>query len=715
MADLSEESLQKFTDALEKFSERFGFATDDLKKSTKSTNKTFAKGNQQLDTLIKRFSKLDDGVLKSSDANRRQSASLRELRKTTDEFSEELGLGGAELVEEIKKLQTKVASVQIGYTLGKALGDTAASLYAFSKDITSGLLGNLTSNASGFKIAADIMSTGVTLAAAEGNTLGNTLKDVGSSIMGFGKRGMVAGLALQGLGEVTKFVAGELSALAKAGIQLLAQEADKLVAAFNQSAASGALFATGMDGFTNAAANAYLTVDQFSNVVKNNADIITKSGLGMAEGAKRIGGALHSGGDSMRISLLKLGYSFEEQAGLVAETMKDMTQNNGPLRASNAEVARQTQLYADNLRTITAITGEDAKKKMDKAREDAAQLRFQQKLAEKTPEQQAAVLRAMGNMNEIQRKNFIDMVDFGTIVNQQGALAQAASQGMSNLVGDTYKAFQTNTLDEFRARELNAQYNSQIQKDMISGSLAVGIATAGAAGSADAAGQAAKGFGALLEEIRPATAEAIKSAEANVQLAKNAQGLSQTVADVATQTQTLKLLVQRDVIDSLGQFSKVVLETVKGVRQMLEEAGVGKGGGNNTSFMDRHGRTMLDIGAGALGAGLEGTVGLLGAGPVGAAAGAVSGATTGTMIGDWLADKLNLPKKADGGVTSGPSIAGEDGPEAVIPLKNGNVPVSIDFSMLTNAMRDQTKYLERVADAVEDSIGIQEKILKAAY
>ena len=45
---------------------------------------------------------------------------------------------------------------------------------------------------------------------------------------------------------------------------------------------------------------------------------------------------------------------------------------------------------------------------------------------------------------------------------------------------------------------------------------------------------------------------------------------------------------------------------------------------------------------------------------------------------------LNLQNNmmGDGGITQGPSIAGEAGPEAVIPLKNGTVPVKIDLRNL---------------------------------
>jgi hypothetical protein len=48
---------------------------------------------------------------------------------------------------------------------------------------------------------------------------------------------------------------------------------------------------------------------------------------------------------------------------------------------------------------------------------------------------------------------------------------------------------------------------------------------------------------------------------------------------------------------------------------------------------------------------------------------------------DLAAIYNKLPRMAEGGITSGPTIAGEGtGPEAVIPLKNGAVPVSLNMN-----------------------------------
>jgi hypothetical protein len=75
----------------------------------------------------------------------------------------------------------------------------------------------------------------------------------------------------------------------------------------------------------------------------------------------------------------------------------------------------------------------------------------------------------------------------------------------------------------------------------------------------------------------------------------------------------------------------------------------------------------------------------------------------------------NLPKKAIGGITSGPTIVGEDGAEAVIPLKGGSIPLKIDFGPLSMAMEKQMNIAERMLDEIRDSKDIQKQILNASY
>ena len=63
---------------------------------------------------------------------------------------------------------------------------------------------------------------------------------------------------------------------------------------------------------------------------------------------------------------------------------------------------------------------------------------------------------------------------------------------------------------------------------------------------------------------------------------------------------------------------------------------------------------------------------------------------------------------AYGGVVDKPSIAGEDGPEAVIPLAKGNVPLDIDWTPMVRALYE-------LIDKVQEGNDINDRILKASY
>jgi len=76
-------------------------------------------------------------------------------------------------------------------------------------------------------------------------------------------------------------------------------------------------------------------------------------------------------------------------------------------------------------------------------------------------------------------------------------------------------------------------------------------------------------------------------------------------------------------------------------------------------------------------------------------------------------DEANKPKKADGGIVNSPSIAGEAGPEAVIPLKNGSIPLDLNLGEMIAVLREQTELSRDLVDHMRDSKDIQQKILYA--
>lgn len=432
----------------------------------------------------------------------------------------------------------------------------------------------LQSGGSGMELATGMMNTAVDLTAGATSAMGNAMGTAGQTMMAstnpklkaLGMAASIAGPLLSQAGEA----AGKL---AKFGIEVLSKEVEKTVKAFNETSASGALFADGMTGMRNAAGAAGLTVEQFSGVVKNNSDALAAGGLGVTEGAKRIGNAMKVGGDTAKDQLLKLGYSFEEQAGLYATVAGDMNKNAMGRKASDAQIADQTMKYAENLRTISAITGEDAKKKMDQVKQEANQLAFRQKLAKLPLEQQEATKRAMANMSDIERKNFMDMVNFGSVINKEGAIYESAVDGAADKTQSAFDAFNKGTLDSADQQKRNAEYGQRINQSIMEGNEALG--TAAAVGGSSLTGLA-DSMSKQVDTNNKYSEEAVKAAQENVEAQKNTTDkLTDSVVGAEKAAQDLKVALQETLLPAISKFAEVSKEMLGAVQKQLKELGLG--------------------------------------------------------------------------------------------------------------------------------------------
>ena len=132
------------------------------------------------------------------------------------------------------------------------------------------------------------------------------------------------------------------------------------------------------------AGRAGLTLGQLDAVVKANKDTLAQSGLGIAGATDLLTKSLQQGGDNLRKRLLNLGYTVEEQAGLMSEVMAQMHRSGKDI-AKGPEgqqlIAQETAKYAENLRILSSITGEDARAKRKQLEQQNQDLAFQQVLA----------------------------------------------------------------------------------------------------------------------------------------------------------------------------------------------------------------------------------------------------------------------------------------------------------------------------------------------
>jgi hypothetical protein len=676
---------------------------EQLKDSSKSKKdgSTFDFSNAKklatdLEYLKKRTENLTESIIKANEKSKTFSKMLSPIPQTLSSVQEELEA----LDEAIEKttdsadkaaLQAKkdalvnAAATADNIAIAKKFGESLKKIGAAGIQSAGAFAKGLQSGQSGIELGTGLMTSALDMAGSASAGAGQVAGSMGQVMMSstnpklkaLGAIAAVAGPALGMLGE-------SASKLAKFGVEVLSKEVEKTVKAFNTASASGAMFADGMTGLRNASNDAGLTVDQFANVLQKNSADLAASGLGVAEGAKRVGGALRAGGDTMKTQLLNLGYGFEEQAELTAKTIANMRRTGGG-KATDQEIATQTQKYAENLRTIAAITGEDAKKKADEAQQQNQILAFQAELAKKTPEQRAAIDAAMATMTEQEKKNFRDRVVLGNVINQEGAIYESTIAGAKEKGEAALALFNNNLLTADANAKLNAQYGEQIKDSVLANEAFNKAAYA-------VGGQLADVAKAGLDAVNQAniyTKEAVTQGIAGVQAQKNATDkLTQEVIGAEIAAQKLKLALEVELTKAIGSFAKVANEMLGEVQKMLKDLGIGKGPNASTEekgFFSKANDWLKEkkvlstglntVGAGAMIGGAAASV--TGVGAIGGVPLATIGAITSGL--GMLAGMMGY---AEGGVSSGPNegyLTKLHGTEAIVPLPDGkSIPVNLD-------------------------------------
>ena len=600
--------------------------------------------------------------------------------------------------KELIKNRTELQSIQRAQNLSAALSNATLGFAKMTSQVTNsvasatgGFIKGVQSGQSSFSVSAGLMSGAVDVANQGVQATAAGLQGIGQIATTSTKpllRGL--GVAAQLAGVGIGFLGNSASRLAKFGIEVLGKELEKTVAAYQLTSSSGAMFADGLQGMRTAAGNAGLTVDQFSKVVSNSSETLASSGLGVGEAAKqmgRVGKVMREQGIDRK--LLNLGYSFEEQAGLTAEVMADMRRGNSAALLNPAEISKATEEYATNLRTISAITGEDAKKKMEESRRSSAQIAVRLKLQELEGKQKGITTNfqlAMTQMTDSQKKA-INQLMTGEAVTGTEAVMMATNDSFRRIVEGTVAQansgnFSVSENQQLLARELEiSRRDLYKQKD---------IGIAGQFGKLTEVNQA------NIDQILQAdkfSKQAVEKAQTTVPAQKETTNeLTKKYLDAAVNAQEFAVNLQKSfdpLIKGYATVTAKMLEeintTFKQIQTEIDSANK-KSESKGESTSDTVGRvfgaavkkatdfgliampfaTLLSMipGAAPFVAGAT-AVGALGAGVVGAAE-------------EWFNKKEG---KARGGISRGSSdgfIEKLHGSEAVVPLPDGkSIPVAI--------------------------------------
>ena len=645
----------------------------DFEKEIKRLNDQVKKGRAGYADQLALIDRLNDEIEKlgNSTADQAKKSKLLSDRK--------------ELVEKAAVKNFQDQRQKFGEELGKAaITGTGKFVRGLQDGVSATQLTNTVLNAS-----IDVASAGAV-------GLGKTLTAVAPAMAALGPYGVIAGVAATAVGYLAQTAGEAGGALAKFAVEILSKEVEKTIKAFGSISAAGALFADGMTGVRLAAAQSRLPLEAFAAVISRQSATLAAAGLSVPMAVKKLGGALAAGGDGMRLKFLNLGFRIEEHGDLVAETMALMSQSGGPLRASNAEVAAETEKYAENLRIISAITGEDGKKKMAAVQEQANQLAFQQKLAKMEPAERKAAIEAMGVMNSLQRKNFMELVNFGAVISADGAAAAALSSGLRDSTAEAFSAFKSGNLNLQTMSDINIRNGEQMQKDILA---AEAIGLVGAAKAGGLGQELAEVFGITLQELQKMTPAAQAEAKRLASLqGETADPMTKQLNSAAIAATKLAMAMEIKLLPYMEKFGEYSEKILAGFVSYLG------GLGGEKKFGDTGAETPTSVLQPAFGSIMREMPRIQ---------------DYQTQPGSSTTRGVKEIGKALGGISTGP-ISGYSeilhGTEAVVPLAdNRSIPVSLDSSSITAAVNQQSGILAEILRAMQNNNSLTSQIVQNSY
>jgi len=587
--NLQEKDVKKLTERISELAKQVGEEVNAEKLLLKQveqqrlailqSNRTLKEQKEALDALNTSLEKTIDETEDLTEVQKASSKAIIESTKATAAKK----IADIEGKEAVDKFNKGISQVQNTFApLSKAFGSIISSYQSGGSQIG---------------LASGIMQAELGLASSSATSAGGSLMSAGAAAAQSGtKLGKFGGIALTAAGGLSLF-AGKMGEVAQKVLPVLTTELNKYIKSFQSMSTSGALFTDGITGMANAGKDLGLTLEQTSEFAKRNGESAALMGLGVTGAMKELGKVSKVIKDSgVQNQLLNLGFTIEEQADLIAETSSTMKRFGA--NVSDKEVAAQTKSYAENLRTIAAITGEDAKKKVAQVKAENDYLAFTQAKAKMSPKQQAQIDAAMATMTAQERKNFQDRIAFnGQVVNKEGLMYE------SMIDGTREKGLRQ--LELLEQGNLTAQSNADLNKEF-------GKRISESALNADALGKGAIVIGGALTGVATAAQDAIKqqqiytgaavdAAKTNIAGQENTQDdVTKSMNKVIIANQEAALAIQNAILNSgvMTLFADEVTKATKALTGLINKFGGGEGGGGGGGWMGAltTGLTALDLG-----------------------------------------------------------------------------------------------------------------------
>lgn len=450
--------------------------------STPLTGAEVANLTKEAASASREFTKLRAGMRLTSNAQYQfktaqqdVNTSLHKVESALDDYRN----GKIALSKEEKKTlearRKELSSLNDGQQANQAFQNGVMAVASAVRNIGSTMIAGqvavasaIQGGASGFGIALAQLTANANTQNAITQSISGTMTGLGAGLMAFGLAGRLAGGAMMIYAQKMGVESDLKTQAMNARNQILLTGGDALLKSYMEATRAGAVITDGFDGMNKSLRGSRYTVEDYTAIVKASGQQLAGANMGVGEASMMIGRVGKVLKDTrMDRAMMALGFSYQEQGQIMAQVMADMRRRDPTAVLNDKEVAQRTKQYAHDLAVLSDITGKDAKAKMEQSRKMSSQLAFQQYLAG-LGKNGAMVEKAMATLSPQIQQNMMDMANFGSVINKQGAIMTAANPALDSMQRELFAAMNAGVLNNDMAIKIQGKYSKSINEGMLS-------------------------------------------------------------------------------------------------------------------------------------------------------------------------------------------------------------------------------------------------------
>jgi predicted chitinase len=358
------------------------------------------------------------------------------------------------------------------------------------------------------------------------------------------------------------------------------------VKSYQTAASVGATFNGSVNDMSRAASGAGMTLDQFANLIKSNAENLIYLGGTTEAGAKQFAGlAKEIQGSGAGAELQRLGFTTEQINGGMAKYIGILGKTGAIQGMTTSQIAAASGSYLKELDALAKITGqsrEEKQKEQDALMRDA---QVRAAMAGMDAESQKQMMNYITSFPKEQQAAIKDMIATGNVTSEEAIKLQSMLPGVAEQTMQFGRTMQAG--GKINAEQMNSARNNAIReaKDSVMRNKARGMydKEAGEAyvGAANLASMEIDGLSKAMGEQGKATKNANLAenlTKAKQRLAEFSNGFQQALANPAMldmlmkSFETLASFVQQIIVPAFNIFAQILSAVIPVVTNLLMPA-----------------------------------------------------------------------------------------------------------------------------------------------